>query len=170
MEWTCRTQYNVKTLTMMSRVMRKTLRKRFSRGAHLFSYVVMAMCLLSIWVRWGEWGEVALHGVIFGLLLLLRLGEDWLNGYLAYKQKLPGMDDVTTVFRQDGYEGCMAGATTKWSYDAIQTLAETEHYFVFLLNKTYAQAYDKRQITGGGVDQLREFLYQKTGKQIQYIK
>ena len=48
-------------------------------------------------------------------------------------------------------------------------LAETKDYFVFVFGQNHAQIYSKKSITGGTVDEFRQFIANATGKEIQKV-
>lgn len=46
MEFTTTTDYDMKTLTAMARALRKTVRKKRSRRAHIFGWIVVLLGIL----------------------------------------------------------------------------------------------------------------------------
>ena len=48
-------------------------------------------------------------------------------------------------------------------------LAEADDYFVFIFSQSHAQVYDKKSISGGTIEEFREFIKGVTGKEIQAI-
>ena len=48
-------------------------------------------------------------------------------------------------------------------------LAETEKYFVFVFSQSHAQVYDKTSISGGTIDDFREFIKSVTGLEMQRV-
>ena len=169
MEFTCNTCYDRKALTAMSRAVRKTIRKKSSRLLHIYSWVVIALCLLSIWVSWGDPWYVALDSAVILLLLLVQLKEDALNAFFARRWAMPRLEDCDTCFYSDYYETRFPGSVTQWQYDRILHLAETSRYIIPILGKNHAQACGKADLAGGSVEAFRSFLEQKTGKETQYI-
>lgn len=136
MEFTCNTCYDRKALTAMSRAVRKTIRKKSSRLLHIYSWVVIALCLLSIWVSWGDPWYVALDSAVILLLLLVQLKEDALNAFFARRRAMPRLEDCDTCFYSDYYETRFPGSVTQWQYDRILHLAETSRYIILILGKT----------------------------------
>ena len=59
---------------------------------------------------------------------------------------------------------------SRFSYAQIVAVAETARYFVFALSSCHTQAYDKRNIRGGSVEDFRAFIAEKTGKLVEDIK
>ena len=45
-------------------------------------------------------------------------------------------------------------------------MAEDQRYFVFVLSNSYAQAYDKKRMTGGDAGQFRGFMEDRTGQKV----
>ena len=54
-------------------------------------------------------------------------------------------------------------------YSTIQGLAESEDYLMFIFGKNHAQIYNKNSISGGTIEEFREFITAVTGKTIQRI-
>ena len=98
-----------------------------------------------------------------------EIKEDAVNAFFATRKQLPGTDTCTTVFYPDHYETCIAGACTQWQYSRVLALAESKDYFVFILGRNHAQAYDKRKLAGGSADVFRRFIEEKTCKTVQNI-
>ena len=59
---------------------------------------------------------------------------------------------------------------TEFKYDYILEIAETENYFIFLLDKIHAQVYDKNMLSGGTVDEFRKFIEEKTNIKVKKVK
>lgn len=169
MEFTCKTVYDRKVLAAMSRALRKTLRKKIDRGLKLFSGIVTLIALItilnptaSLWVR-------GLYAVLVFLMLFVQWKGDALNAFFARRKALPGMEVCRAHFVPDHYETVTTGAVTQWQYDRILDLVETSRYFIFILGKNHAQAFEKRYLEQGVEADFRAFLEQKTGKSMQYI-
>ena len=170
MEFTCNTCYDRKALTAMSRAVRKTIRKKSSRLLHIYSWVVIALCLLSIWVSWGDPWYVALDSAVILLLLLVQLKEDALNAFFARRNALPGMEVCTVRFLEEHYETKIAGAATQWQYSKLLRLAENDRYLVLILGKNHGQLCDKEGVTGAAPEELRAFLEKKTGLTVERFR
>lgn len=169
MEFTCKTVYDRRVLAAMSRALRKTLRKGIDRGLKVFAGVVTLIALItildsaqSVWVR-------GLYGVLVFLMLFVQWKGDSLNAIFAKRKALPGMEVCRAHFVPDHYETVTAGAATQWQYDRILALVETSQYFIFILGRNHAQAFEKRCLERGSEAEFRSFLEEKTGKSIQYI-
>ena len=48
-------------------------------------------------------------------------------------------------------------------------VAETEAYFIFILNVNHAQVYQKENMTGGTADEFRAFMEEKLGKPVEQV-
>lgn len=170
MAFTCNTTYNSKALAAMSRVVRKTVRIKVNRGVKLFSWLVIALCLLCVYTSWGEPWRMASNAGVAVLLLVVNWKQDAINGFFARRKAMPGMESASATFHPDCYEVRMAGAVTQWQYSRVLVLAETKAYFVFALGKNYAQAFEKAGLEGGTEGEFRRWLEEKTGKQMKKIK
>ena len=173
MEFTFQTKYNQKAMKTMARGLRKTLRKKRNLRSRIFGFII---CILGIVLPLipGEnglmidfssvltWVAVAIMGVVL-------IWEDSINGYLARKRLLPGTEASTAVFGTDGYESASEFGKSEWGYDKIVAIAETKEYFVFVFSISHAQVYDKASLTGGTLEEFREFIQRKTEKEIAEV-
>lgn len=169
MEFTCQTVYDQQTLTVTARALRKTARKAASRHARLFAWGIIALCLVFLCVSLDTpcvWMGFALAIV---LLLLLIWKEDAFSAFFAGKYFFPGPEPVYTAFHADCYESQIAGISIRWPYSNILFLVEDAHFFIFILEQEYAQAYDKAYLAGGSKAAFRRFLEERTGKTIQTL-
>ena len=167
------TDYNMETLTAMAKGLRKTVRKKRSRRVHIFAAVVLILGLLTILATTAGGEPLGASGVVTLLVMLVvilvSLFEDKLNAWFARKRLLPGTEHAAT-FEEDGYVSATSMSESKFSYAQIVAVAETACYFVFALSSCHTQAYDKRTIRGGSVEDFRAFIAEKTGKLVENIK
>ena len=168
------TDYNMETLTAMAKGLRRTVRKKRSRRVHIFAAVVLILGLLTILATTAGGEPLGASGVVTLLamlvVILVSLFEDKLNAWFARKRLLPGTEHAAATFEEDGYVSATSMSESKFSYAQIVAVAETERYFVFALSSHHTQAYDKRTIRGGSVEDFRAFIAEKTGKPIANIK
>ena len=171
MEFTFDTRYNAKTMAVMARALRKTVRQKHSRRSRLFGWIVTAMAVLLMTSGGFElnFRSVLTLGVIFVIVATL-LFEDWINGYVAQKRMMPGMERATAVFTPEGFVSTTEIGKTEWNYDKILLVAETKDFFVFIFSHSHAQLYDKAGMEGGTADDFRAFLEGVTGKRVERIK
>lgn len=176
MEFTCQTVYDQQTLTVTARALRKTARKASSRHARLFAWGIIALCLVFLCVSLDTlcvsldtpciWMGFALAIV---LLLLLIWKEDAFSAFFAGKYSFSGPEPVYTAFHADCYESQIAGVSIRWPYSNVLFLVEDAHFFIFILEQEYAQAYDKAYLAGGSKAAFRRFLEERTGSAIQTL-
>ena len=170
MKFTVRTNYTVRRMATMARVLRKTVRKKHSRRAHLFGGIVLLLAgALSI-------GHLVNHDPIdasqlsvwiaFLAILIALLWEDQINGYFAYKRMMAGTGTSTADFFPDRYVTTTEVGMTEWHYDKVLLIAETKDAFVFVFDKRYGQIYDKETLEGGSAEEFRHFLETVTQKEI----
>ncbi len=169
MEFTCHTTYDQKALTAMARALRKTVRAKRSRRIRFVAWIIIGLLLVSIWLSWGSLWQTVADCAVMAALLLLHWKEDALNGFFAKRKALPGTDFADTIFYPDHYLVETPAAETKWQYDKILALAETEKYLVLVVGMNHAMALEKVTLTGGGLPELRRFLEEKSGREIQNI-
>ena len=167
------TVYDHACLTAMAKALRKTVRRKHSRRTNLFGILLIAFVLL-MWLPivtgrrsadFGDW--ISLFAAAMVAFVLLR--EDKLNAFLAEKRMLPTSRRAEATFTETGYRSVTAAATTEWNYENISLAAicDVGDYVVFALNKTLAQAYDKRSLTGGSIEEFYAFIEEKTGKRVE---
>ena len=160
----------------MAHALRKTLRKGHSILTRIITSAFIA-ALLFIVVGYFLIGEVAENlftlafdvGIIV-LLLSIMLMEDTLSGWIAGKQTLPGGRDGKTTFEADSYTTTTAAVTSTFTYGQIMAVCETEEYIVFFLSKKHGQIFSRKGLQDGDWQDFRDFVIEKTGKPIQYIK
>lgn len=173
MEFRFETDYDQKGLTAMARAQRLSVRKKSSRRVHVFGWcvVILGILLIALSLKThASWLLTStLHAAVL-VIFLTRFREDQLNARIAQRNLLPGTERAVSVFGPDGYVNTTAAAVTEFHYDAIQCVCETADYFVFFLGKRHGQLFDKSRLTGGGVEDFREFITEKTGKPIVNIK
>lgn len=82
---------------------------------------------------------------------------------------LAGTEKVNVAFDLTNQE-CFFFETvlgkSKFSYDKIVLIAETDEYFVFVFRANHAQIYDKNNLSGGTVDAFGKFISEITDKTI----
>ena len=169
MKFTCHTTYDQKTLTAMARAVRKTVRAKRSRMVRIWAWVIIGLLAVSLWLSWGNIWQTAANCAVIATLLLINWKEDALNGYFARRKALPGTSAADITFYPDHYLVKTAAAESKWQYDRILALAETGEYLVLVMGKNHALAMEKATLEGGSLLQIRRFLEEKSGRNIQNI-
>ena len=163
MEFTCHTAYSRKALTAMARAVRKTVRAKTSRWIRLYSWVIIGLLLISLWLSWGKIWQTAANCAVLAALLLVSWKEDAINGYFAKRKALPGTDFSDTVFHPDNFLVKTAAAESRWQYD------KTDGYVIFVMGKNHAMAMEKANLEGGSVSEFCRFIEDKSGRKIQNI-
>ncbi len=161
--------YDLAALTALCRVARKTVRK-WTRILHTVIWVIFALgtalVLYELAYQAFEPDDWPLP-VMLALLLALLLFEDKLNGWIALRNLVPGTAHSTTVFADDAYTVTTDVTVTRWGYENITSLCETERYYFFFLGKKHGQCFDKQGFRVGGSEAFRAFIEQKTGKSFE---
>lgn len=171
MEFTFETVYTQKAVTAMARTLRKTLRKKRSRRSHIFGWTVFVIAVILTLPLGNREFAIRFRTIITWIaaliILIALLFEDQINGYVARKRMLGGMDRAAAVFHDENYTTTTSIGKTVFPYDCnINLLAETKDYFVFVFDKSHAQVYDKHTLSGGTAEEFRRFMTEKTGKEI----
>ena len=170
MKFTFETQYNTKTMTIMAKALRKTIRKKHSRRSHIFGWIVTILGLFLVIKNFAFDFRTILTSIAILMIFGALLFEDRLNGYIAKKRSLPGTEKAVSVFSENGFISTTDIGKSEWNYDKIMLIAETADFFVFIFSANHAQLYDKRHLHGGTADDFRQFIERATGKQVQAIK
>lgn len=173
MEFQFETAYNQEATTIMAKAIRKTARKKRSRRSHIFGIIVIILALLlTLPLGSKEFVldfKTIITWIVAAILFFTLIFEDRINGYIARKRMLPGLNKATVTFKADGYHSETEIGSSDFKYGTILLLAETADYFVFVFSQSHAQVYNKKSITGGTIEEFREFIKNATGKQIQNI-
>lgn len=61
------------------------------------------------------------------------------------------------------------GSLSKWQYDKILALVETNDYFVLVMEMNHALAVEKANLEGGSIPEFSRFIEEKSGRKIQNI-
>lgn len=170
MEFKFETAYNQETVTAMAKILRKTVRKKKSRRSHIFGSIILICAILLTLPRGGEEFilnfKTILTWLVCVILLLTLVFEDKINGYIARKRMLPGLDKAVATFYPEYYCSETPVGKSEFKYDNIILLVEAEAYFVFVFSQSHAQIYDKKSISGGTMEEFRGFITEVTGKEI----
>ncbi|MBQ3123558.1 MAG: YcxB family protein [Firmicutes bacterium] len=173
MEFRFETVYNKESLTVMAKVLRKTVRKKRSRATRVFGWFVLILGILLLLPLGDEKFAFDLSTCVTLIALIAIVGvlltEDRLNGMMAEKRLVQGVVGATSVFKEDGYVTSLDLGKTEWRYENLGTLAEHKDFFVFIFDQNHAQLYDKRSLEGGSVEEFRVFIEEKTGKKIKRV-
>lgn len=165
MEFCFDTVYDKKSLAVMAKALRKTLRKRHSRRSHVLGWVVIGLSVLLVVHDYPDLTFRSRLTALVGLVLFLTLlFEDKINGINAHKRMLPGTERAKSVFSEESYTSATAVGESVFYYENVAALAESRRYFIFVLSLNYAQLYDKRSITGGSEAEFRAFIEQRCEK------
>lgn len=162
MEYTFHTVYDRKAMKALAKGLRKTLRARRNRRSRIMGTLVVLLGMLLIWSQ----KTVDLRSIITAAAMLAivftLLREDDINGAIAKKRGLPGLDTSTTTFREESYHSITALGETTFHYDRILALAETADFFLLLFSPSHGQVYSKAGMTGGTEADFRAFLEERT--------
>lgn len=176
MKYTFETLYNQEALTIMAKCLRKTVRRKKSKRSHIFGWIVVILAVILSVVSDTESFVVDFKKVITWAtalaIVVSFIFEDWLNGYFAKKRMLKGTEKSTSTFDTEtpnAFVSETAIGKSEFSYDKVAQIAETERYFVFIFSENHAQVYDKVSISGGTVDEFREFISKVTNKTVFFV-
>ena len=173
MEFIFETNYDQKGITAMAKALRKTIRKKRSKRSHIFGIIIILCAIMLSLPEKGEafviTGSLVVTWIAVVVMAITLLFEDKINGYIARKRMLTGMEKSIVTFKEESYLSETAVGKTEFYYNNIHTLAESDEYFVFIFNQNHAQIYDKSGLKEGSLEEFKKFITEKTGKEMQRI-
>ena len=176
MKYTFETLYNQEALTVMAKCLRKTVRRKKSKRSYIFGWIVVILAVILSVASDAESFAIDFKKVITWAtalaIVVSFIFEDWLNGYFAKKRMLKGTEKSTSTFDTEiatAFISETAIGKSEFSYDKVAQIAETERYFIFIFSENHAQVYDKVSISGGTVDEFREFISKVTNKTVVIV-
>ena len=171
-EFDIHSAYDHHALKTMSRVLRKTMRRKWNVALRVFGWTAVSVYVLLnvLLLCWGDFDPdiVALLAIV--LVLSVLLFEDDLNGWIASMNLLPGTREADTHFGAEEYVVTTQAAETRMRYENIGVVGETKDSFVFIIGKRHAQQFPKAGLAAGTPEQFRDFIAQKTGLSVRYVK
>lgn len=171
MEFIIETTVDRRAMTALSRASRRTLGRRRSIAVHIFGWAVVGLILLLSLLLWLGSGSIPWFNLLVGLVMLATLRrEDRLNGAIGLRQVLPGSRQVTARFTEEDYLHTTPVSESRWHYDQIRAVCETEDYFLLLLSRRHGQVYSKAGFTRGDPEAFRTFIAGRTGLPVQRIR
>lgn len=177
MQFTFETEYNQKSLSVMAKCIRKTARAKRSKRSHILGWIVIALALLLSFSSGDEGFTITFRVVITwtaaAVMLIVLLFEDKINGYFAGKRMLKGTEKAISTFDTENPDAFISETEvgkSEFNYEKIAMIAETDRYFVFVFSASHAQVYDKNSLSGGTVNEFRDFITEKTSKTVRPTK
>lgn len=169
MEFVFETHYNARSLAVMAKALRKTLRKKHSRRSHRMGWLVAILGTALAAANFAVDLRTFVAAAAVLAIVTALLFEDRINGYFAKGRLLPGTETAVTVFSPDRFVSTTAVGQSEWRYDTIEVIAETADFFIFIFSKNHAQLYDKHHLQGGSAEDFRCFIETAAGKQVQPV-
>ncbi len=162
--------YDLASLTVLCRAARKKIH-RWMFVLRIVCWIILASgaALCALLAALGGMPEPWMI-VVLVLLLALMLLEDRLNAWIALRSMVPGTAHSVTAFTDEVYTVTTDTTETKYRYENITGLCETERYFVLFLGDRHGQVFDKRGLRFGTPDDLRALLARRTGLPVQMVQ
>jgi len=177
MQFTFETTNNQKSLSVMAKCIRKTVRKKKSKRSHIFGWIVFVLALLLSFSSGDEGFVIDARKIITWIaalaIFIALIFEDKINGYVASKRMLKGTEEAVSIFdteNKESFSSETAVGKTDFYYERIGVISETDRYFVFVYSINRAQVYDKNNLSGGTADEFRKFISEVTNKEIITVK
>ena len=175
-EFQIHSAYDHKALKTMARVLRKTMRRKRNIALRVFGWFAVTLIVLEQIalvelnaLSLFDFGD-ALAFLVVVVMVVTLLFEDDLNAWIAALSLIPGTREADTRFTPDCYTVVTQAAETRWNYEGIKAIGETQDSFVFMLSKRHTQQFPKAGMTSGTPDEFRDFLTEKTGLPVRYVK
>lgn len=169
MEFNIVTEYNLAALQHMAKALRKTIRKKRSRRSHILGILVVILGIILI-LSATEWNIKTTVTAIATLAIVIALiFEDGINGYIAWKRRLPGLKSAITTFHESGFHSETEIGASDFSYEIIQQIVLTERYLVFILGTSHGQVYDLQTLQGGSMEFFLDFLTARNGLTVERL-
>ena len=173
MEFIFETMYDQKGISVMAEALRKTIRKKRSKRSHICAILIIILGIILSMPKNSEEFKITFNFIITWVaiitMVVVLIFQDKINGYIARKRMIAGMEKSITTFKEESYISETNIGKTEFYYKNINLIVETEEYFVFVFDQSHAQIYDKNGITKGSIDEFRKFITQKTEKEIQNV-
>lgn len=167
------TTIDQRAMTALARMTRKTIRRGRNGPVRMVAWLVVLLegYLISLYLRAGL-GGWQINALLGAIMLSCILGEDWVNGAVGLRKTPLDSREVNTAFQEgENCYICRAQSGEQWwLYSQITAAVETKDYFALLLDRKHGQVFDKRGLTWGTMEQLRELIRKKTGLKIQHIR
>ncbi len=165
------TTINQRAMTALARATRKTVRRGRNGPVRLLAWFIVLLegFLTAIYIRGGldGWQVNALLGSI---MLACILSEDWVNGAIGLRRTPPDSREVNTAFQDESCYVCRAqSGEAWWPYQQVMAAIEMKDYFVLLLDRKHGQVFDKRGLTWGSPEELRDLIRKRTGLKMQRV-
>ena len=174
MEFVFETLYDKKALIDMARAMRKTVRGKDDRRNNILTILIVILTIFISFTGDPEVPEtytfIKTLWIVVPIIVLVALLQDRLNASISKMRLMKGAEKAICTFKENFYISDAQIGKTEFKYECITAIAETERYFVFLLDKLYAQAYDKTTLKGGTVEEFRKFIEEKTKIEVKKVK
>jgi len=173
MEYIFETKYDQKGISVMAEALRKTIRKKRSKRTYIWMILIIALAVILSVPKNNEEFVITFNLVITWLVVIIMIltfiFQDKINGYIARKRMITGLEKSITTFKEDSYISETNIGKTEFYYQNIIEIVENDEYFIFIFDKSHAQIYDKNGISKGNIEEFKKFLNKKTGKEIRII-
>ena len=173
MEFIFETKYDQKGISVMAEALRKTIRKKKSKKQHVWVILIIILGVILSMPKNNEELKITFNLIITWIaiitMVVVLIFQDKINGYIARKRMIAGMEKSITTFKEDSYISETNIGKTEFYYKNIQEIAENNNYFIFIFDQSHAQIYDKNGLTKGNIDEFRNFVTKRTEKEIQKI-
>lgn len=173
MEFIFETIYDQKGISVMAEALRKTIRRKRSKRSRIWAVIIIIFALIISFPQKEEFvlkSNTIITWIVVAIMIVVLLFEDKINGYIARKRIITGMNKSITTFKEESYISETNIGKTEFYYDNIKIIAETNEYFIFIFDQSHAQIYDKNGLKSGTLEEFKSFIERKTETKIEKIK
>ena len=169
---TCRFQAQIEYDLPAYKELNKTVLRHSGKNTALLLFVMLMLLLFSF-----VYGVVLQSTSTLCVVLVIYLAFFWgtyllhayrsKNGDLVYKRMLSTNNGIPPrneiIFKEDGIyaRNLDNGGSTITSYSQLRSICESEHFLILTQEHTLYFAVRKDSVTGGTVEELLDFLFEK---------
>lgn len=168
-----RTEYDIPHLEELQRVLSVVVNPEIAKSTQkrnkTIGMVLLCVCVLML-VALEDLSFFALGVGAAGLFLLDQGRRYYLhNAKKIRKSMSSSFTGNDYILDELGIRIDNALNSFEYRYDAVERLLETEGNIYVMLNDGQGLIMDKKNVTGGSVEQLRTWLQDNSGKQMEWI-
>lgn len=169
---TCRFQAQIEYDLPSYKELNKTVLRHSGKNTALLLFIMLALLIFSF-----VYGVVLQSTSTLCVILVIYLAFFWgsyllhayrsKNGDLVYKRMLSTNNGIPPrneiIFKEDGIyaRNLDNGGRTITSYRQLRSICESEHFLILTQEHTLYSAIRKDSVTGGTVEELLDFLFEK---------
>ena len=169
MEFTFDMRYDLKTMTIMAKGIRKALQEDAHRKSILIGCLFAGAGAVILFTSGKTGYTQIIAGIAIVLWVLYMLFQDSIYGLLASMKMPKGMKKGKWTFREDGFFSTTEMGISGFDYDSVYAIIETQGYIILCFSNNQGQVFDLNQLSDEDMKNLRKLLRKKTELTIQTV-